>query len=83
MAKLQTFKDISEATIKWSNKHISLLKGLGALAFGISLVYLSHKLILNLIVFSAGLLLIYYGLIELRLKKITDIIDKIVAKFKK
>lgn len=83
MANMDKLKEYSQVAVGWGNRHISLLKGLAALLFGISLVYLSHRLILNLIVFSAGLLLIYYGLVELRLKKITDVIDKIVAKFKR
>lgn len=80
---IKKLKEFSRATLNWSSKHIALLKGLGALLIGILFVYLSHKLILNLIVFSGGLLLIYYGLVKLKLKKITDFIDKIVAKFKR
>lgn len=76
-------KKISEATISWGKKHMTFLKGLGALLFGISLVSLSHRLILNLIVFTAGLLLIYYGLVILKLKKITDFIDKLLSNLKK
>ena len=66
----------------WANKHLPLLKGLFALVFGISLVYLSSKLLINLIVFLGGILLIYYGLTELKLRKITDFIDKMISKFK-
>lgn len=83
MANVDKVKELTQMTVKWGNKHISLLKGLGALLFGTALVYLSHKLILNLIVFTAGLLLIYYGLHMLKLKKITDFIDRIVLKLKK
>ena len=68
--------------MEFFKKHLSLIKGLIALIFGISLIYLSHKLIINIIVFSAGLLLIYYGLIMLKLRKITDFIDGIVARLR-
>lgn len=76
-------KAYSEVALRWSKKNISLLKGLGALLFGIALIYLSHRLILRLIVFFFGLLLIYYGLTELKLKKITNFIDKLVGKLKR
>jgi hypothetical protein len=77
MAKIQI------QVIEFLKKHLSLIKGLVALIFGISLVYLSHKLIINLIVFSGGMLLIYYGLVELKLRKITDFIDGLVSKLKR
>jgi len=80
--KMETVKEISKTTMKWGRKNISLIKGLSALLLGIALVYLSHRLILNLVVFSFGLVLIYFGLKELRLKKITDFIDNMIAKIK-
>lgn len=75
-------KEIMTKVSSWGGKHISLLKGLGALLFGTALIYLSHKLLINILVFIFGAALIYYGLVELKLKKITDFIDKILAKFK-
>lgn len=83
MPNVEKLKEYSDATIKWGGKHWSLLKGLGALLFGVLLVYLSHKLIINLIVFSFGLLLIYFGMKELKLKKLTDFADKMVDKIRK
>ncbi len=67
----------------WFKKNLSYIKGFVALAFGIALVYRSHFLVINLIVFTVGILFIYYGLIALKLKKITSIIDKLITSLRK
>lgn len=80
---MSALKKILQAIFDWSKKHISFLKGVFALIAGVTFIYISHKLILNIIVFSGGAILIYYGLVELKLKKITNIIDGFVTKLKK
>ena len=77
----EKIKEYSQVVYRWSCENITLLKGIAALIFGISLIYLSHRIIINLIVFVCGALLIYYGLVQLRLRKITNIIDDIVDRF--
>jgi len=69
-----------EKVKKVSGKHISTIKGLIALLFGIALVYIARSVIINIIVFSCGLLLMYYSLGELKLQKIRAYIDQMVIK---
>lgn len=78
MPKTDELKQYTKVAYKWSTANLSLLKGIGALIFGIALIYLSHPVIINLIVFSCGICLLYYGLKKLRLKKITNFIDKYI-----
>jgi len=75
-------KELSEQAVEWGGKHVSFLKGLGALFFGVLLIYVSRQLFANVIVFGCGVILIYYALNKLKLKKITDFIDKMVGKLK-
>ncbi|MCK4517629.1 hypothetical protein KAT92_02555 [Candidatus Babeliales bacterium] len=80
MPDTEKLKDLSRSAARWGGKNISIIKGLAALLFGISLIYLSHRIVINLVVFSCGLLLIYYGFGELKLQKITGFIDRMAAK---
>ena len=79
----EKIKKYSNSAIKWGGKHMSLIKGFVALLFGIALLYRSHRVFINFIVFSCGLLLIYYGLVELKLKRITGFVDRMIDKFRK
>jgi len=79
---MNILKDFSERAYQWGGRHFSFVKGIFALLFGIALIYLARGVILNLIVFSGGLMLVYYGLLALRLTKITDFIDKVAAKLR-
>ena len=80
MNKLQ---DLLAQFLRWCSKHVSFLKGLFALFFGVALILLAHRVIINLFVFSCGALLIYYGLTELKLYKITSFIDSFFAKLRR
>jgi hypothetical protein len=57
--------------------------GLLALVAGFVLLMITYKIILNLIIFSVGLFLVYTGLIKLHIKPVTDFIDRMTAKIKK
>jgi len=83
MPNTKKFKEYSTQIMKLGGKHISLIKGFLALLFGIALLYRSHRVFINFIVFSCGLMLVYYGLVELKLRKITDFIDKMIAKLRR
>lgn len=82
MPTTEKFKEYSNVALKWGGKNISLIKGFLALLFGITLLYRSHRVFINFIVFSCGLGLIYYGLVELKLRKVTNFVDKIIAKLR-
>jgi hypothetical protein len=80
---MQKLKELLDKLIDWSNKHVSFLTGLAALIFGIALAYIAREVVINLIVFTCGIFLIYYGLVKLKLKKITDVIDQAIAKLRR
>ncbi|MBU1007857.1 hypothetical protein KKA53_02155 [Candidatus Dependentiae bacterium] len=83
MPKTKRVEQYSNTALQWGGKHITLIKGLLALLFGVALLYRSHRVFINFIVFCSGSALIYYGLVELKLRKITDFIDKMIAKLRK
>ena len=64
-------------------KNLSLIKGLGAMLLGIALVGIAHKVFINLIVFSCGALLIYYAMVELKLRKATSFINNLISRLKR
>lgn len=78
----EKLKEYSEEAVKWSRSNFTIIKGLAAIIFGIALIYTSHPLLINIIVFACGALLVYYGLVILRMKKITGWIDRIVESIK-
>lgn len=79
---MKNAQEYFDKACSWGGKHVSFIKGFLALLFGILLIYLSHKVIINLIVFLGGMMLIYYGLVALKLRRITDVIDKLLRKIK-
>jgi hypothetical protein len=79
---MRTLKEFMDQTLGWGEKHFSVIMGLGAMLFGITLAYIAREVVINLIVFTCGLFLIYYGLVKLKLKKVTDAIDQIISKLR-
>ncbi len=65
---------------KWGSDNLS---GLLAIIAGIILIVITYKIILNLIVFSAGIMLVYFGFARLRIKQVTDFMDKMREWFRK
>jgi len=66
--------------IAWCGKHLTILKGLAALTFGLILIFITIKIIVNMIVFLVGAAFIYHGLVVLKITQITDIIDRFFGK---
>jgi len=64
-------------------KHLSTIKGLGAMLFGVALVYTAHEVFINLIVFTSGVLLIYYAMVELKLRVVTNFVDHLIRRLRK
>ena len=65
---------------KWGSDNLS---GLLAIIAGIILLVITYKIILNLIVFSAGIMLVYFGFARLQIKQVTDFMDKMREWFRK
>ena len=80
---MKKLNELLDNLINWINKHVSFIKGLAALAFGIALAYIAREVVINLIVFSCGIFLIYFGLTKLKLIKITNIIDQTISKLRR
>lgn len=66
---------------QWPN--MDVVKGLLALIFGCMFMVLAYRIILNVILFSAGLLLVYYGLLLLKMKQAIDFADQLGQKIKR
>jgi len=69
-----------DKTMHWCKGHLTSLKGLLALTFGIVLIFITGRLILNLLVFFAGAALVYHGLTVLGVKQATDFIDRLLGR---
>ena len=72
MADLETVK-------KWGSDNL-----VGILAFiaGLILIIITYKIIISILVFSVGAILVYFGLAKMKIKPITDFMDKMVYKIK-
>ncbi|MBD3231523.1 hypothetical protein GF322_02560 [Candidatus Dependentiae bacterium] len=64
---------------KWGADNLT---GILAIIAGIILLVITYKIILNIIIFSVGAMLIYFGLARLKIKSITNFIDNMINKFK-
>lgn len=64
---------------KWGANNLT---GLLAIIAGLTLLGITYKIILNIILFSVGIILLYFGLVRLKVTPIVNIIDNIVKKFK-
>ena len=58
------------------------LTGILAIIAGLILVGITYKIILNMVIFTIGFGLIYFGVARLKIKKLTDFLDAVIAKFK-
>lgn len=58
------------------------VKGIAAMIIGALLLLGSYKMILHIACFTGGLFLIYYGLVALHIKQVTDYVDWTIEKIK-
>jgi hypothetical protein len=79
---MQSLKNYASQIYAWGERHTSLIIGVLAIAVGLFLAYMSRAVVINLIVFSFGLFLIYYGFLRLKVTKVTDFVDKLIAKIR-
>lgn len=63
--------------------NLNVIKGLLAIIFGLAFMIWAYKIIFNVIIFVIGAILIYYGLVILRVKQVTNLIDQMIGKIKK
>lgn len=59
-----------------------MVKGIAAIVIGAVLLLCSFKMILHILCFISGLFLVYYGLVILHIKYLTDYIDWAIEKIK-
>ena len=64
---------------KWGADNLT---GILAIIAGLILLGITYKIILNIIIFSAGVALLYFGLARLKIKQLTDFMDSMLAKIK-
>ncbi|MBD3273163.1 hypothetical protein GF385_02315 [Candidatus Dependentiae bacterium] len=64
---------------KWGADNLT---GLLAVIAGLILLGITYKIILNILLFSVGIVLLYFGLVKLRVRPIVNAIDRLVKKFK-
>jgi hypothetical protein len=72
MPDLENFKN-------WGTDNLT---GLVAIVAGLILVALTYQIIISLLVFSAGLILIYFGALKLRIKQLRDLMRSTGEKIK-
>ena len=82
MAKGKIFKDYYQQALDWCKAHLPLIKGFILVASGILLMCLAYMVIIYLLEFSLGLILVYYGFKELKIKQVTNFMDKLLQKFR-
>ena len=59
-----------------------MLQGLLAFIFGVILIVMSYKIILNMLFFIAGAMFVYYGLVLLKIDNATRFIDSCMQKIR-
>ena len=64
---------------KWGADNLT---GILAMIAGLILLVLTYKIILNIVLFSAGVVLIYFGLVRLKVTPVITFIDGAVTKLK-
>lgn len=62
--------------------NMQVIKGLIAVFLGVLCLMLAHKVIVSMMVFIAGLVLVYYGLVMLKMTQVTNFLDKCLEKIK-
>ena len=83
MEEMKSPENREERGKKPNVPNMSVVKGVLAIIFGLLLVVFAHKIILQIIFFVSGLFLIYYGLVVLKIRQVTDYIDSVVSKVRR
>lgn len=68
-----------EKISKWGADNLT---GLLAMIAGLVLLGITYKIILNIILFSVGLMLVYFGLVRLKVAPVVNFVDNLIKKFK-
>ena len=64
---------------KWGADNLT---GLLAIIAGLALLGITYKIIINIILFSLGIVLVYFGLVRLKVTRIVNVVDNLIKKFK-
>lgn len=64
---------------KWGADNLT---GLLAIIAGLALLAITYKIILNIILFSLGIVFVYFGLVRLKVTVIVNFVDNLIKKFK-
>ncbi len=64
---------------KWGADNLT---GLLAIIAGLVLLGITYKIILNILLFSVGIALLYFGLVRLKVTPVVNLMDKLINKFK-
>ena len=64
---------------KWGADNLT---GLLAIIAGLVLLGITYKIILNILLFSVGIALLYFGLVRLKVTPVVNLMDKLISKFK-
>ena len=83
MAKGKIFKEYYQKALGWCKANLPSIKGFVLIASGILLMCLAYMVIIYLLEFALGLILVYYGFKELKIKQVTNFMDNIFSKFRK
>ncbi len=70
--------DLEKAS-KWVTANIT---GLLAVMAGVILLGVTYKIILNIFLFIVGLMLVYFGLVKLKVSFVVDAVDRVIEKIK-
>ena len=64
---------------KWGANNLT---GLLAISAGLLLLGITYKIIINIILFSVGIILVYFGLVRLKITPVVNFVDNLIKKFK-
>ena len=77
----QKMDDLFKNGQEWVQNNQLLIRGYGFMAVGLFLVYLTFKIFLNVLLFTAGVVLIYDASKKLDLQKLSSYIEKVLTFF--
>ncbi|MCB9492655.1 MAG: hypothetical protein H6679_00095 [Epsilonproteobacteria bacterium] len=75
-------KNDNKPSSMFTMPNTSMLQGLLAFIFGVILIVMSYKIILNMLFFIAGSMFVYYGLVLLKIDNATHFIDSCMQKLR-
>ena len=72
-------EDIVSTAQQWAQNNRGLIRGYGFLILGLILLWLTFKIILNMLLFGAGILLLQDACRQLQFTTISNFFDKIFS----